>query len=235
MPDNWITALTPTAVQSLTESLTVELFTELHVSGEDGYPPGAQEYQASIHAHWRLGDAPEDDAVILRAASEQKARTEDVEFIELIVGFGRFAIVDSDSPNAYDALDARSTDLELLGAAILGPNGERWADDLDEVCDCVASFAVLVVDVEIDSRWRGAKWGLHATGAVLTELRRDAAIAALYPMSPGLEDAKERSTAAAALTTYWGQLGFTPWRNGVCILDLATVALDEHRAMLAAN
>ena len=48
-----------------------------------------------------------------------------------------------------------------------------------------------------------------------------------YPMEPGLDSETERAQAHSRLSTYWGTLGFKPFRDGVHVLDLALITLDD--------
>ena len=96
--------------------------------------------------------------------------------------------------------------------------------DLDE-------SSVLILDrVWIRPEWRGNGLGPIVAACVIARLGRGCRFAACYPApfeTPQSDDDHDRSVKA--LSRIWAKVGFTPWNDGVWMLDLST---DAARAAL---
>jgi hypothetical protein len=223
----------------LSDTLRVSLSTELDADEDSGgCPPGAQDYYAEFTVTWYPEHGlhvTKDAESTLRRLAEASGSDLTGDAVQLPVGHGHFLVVDTFSPDVYDALDAREGDLEKLASSLFpGESDDRslLAPDLDDVVEFVGGFAILVNSVTIDPLWRGASFGLRATGTVLEELRRGCSFAALHPMTPGTKGVAARDSSHRALSRYWGRLGFRPWRDEIMVLPLATTALDTARSQL---
>jgi len=163
--------LSPGTRDELSATLRVSLITELDADDDSGdYPPGARDYHAEFTVTWYpqhgLHVAKDADPTLRRLADAAGSDVTD-EAVRLPVGHGHFLVVDTFGPEVYDALDARESDLEKLASSLFpggSDDGSMLAPDLDDVVEFVGGFAILVNSVTTDPAWRGASFGLRATG-----------------------------------------------------------------------
>ena len=134
------------------------------------------------------------------------------------VGQGEFFWADLRSPTCWEELSGRGLDVGLVGEALFGEAFDLAK--LRSVVDLDYGRALIVNSMEIAPAWRGAGFGLLATELTIGELGRDADVAALYPMKPGLADLAERAAVNRALSEYWARIGFVDF-DGIMIRDLS--------------
>jgi hypothetical protein len=97
-------------------------------------------------------------------------------------------------------------------------------------------------NVKLVAPWRGFGLGALLAGTAIKRLSAGARVAVCYPApisepdsaaphSQDNDDARDR--AVAALQRTWGRPGFEHFRDGVFVLDLGLVTLDERLTQLA--
>ncbi|TDD53848.1 hypothetical protein E1263_27530 [Kribbella antibiotica] len=218
---------------SLLRTFSVRLSTELALPGQEHYPPGAVDYNATFSLTWYsfTTDDPSDIHLLEAIADHGKDADDGIEFT---VGHAHLVKVDLGQHGLFDALDARDADLEYLAALLFTerPNGEY---EIESELEGFNSDALLVNSAEVDPLWRGHKLGLLGTGTAIKEIGRGCGLVALDAMQPGTRGAPARRASHQRLTSYWSQLGFKPWRERVLILDLALRTFDDHLTNLVSN
>ncbi|MFD6726769.1 hypothetical protein, partial [Streptomyces sp. NPDC060131] len=122
------------------------------------------------------------------------------------------------------ACDLLSEDLLTISKALYDP---VLGDVRQDVWDRVALPGnTLVVDrVSIDPRLRGHGLGILLTGMALDYFSHGNGVIALFP-GPVERDSTPYEEACTRLGNAWARLGFTPYRDGVWILDPALTTLD---------
>jgi hypothetical protein len=96
------------------------------------------------------------------------------------------------------------------------------AEELD------ASSVVILDRLRINPEWRGNGLGPIVAACAIARLGRGCRLAACYPApfeSPQTPDGYDRSVEA--LSRIWAKVGFTPWNDGVWMLDLSSNAARE--------
>ncbi|WP_405056817.1 hypothetical protein OG474_29260 [Kribbella sp. NBC_01505] len=215
---------------SLLRTFAVRLATELTLPGEEHYPPGAVDYHASFSLTWYSFTADDpSDLQLLETIADQGTETDDG--IEFTVGQAHLVKVDLSQSGLFDALDAREADLEYL-ASLLFTERSNGEYEIESELEGFYSDAILVNSAEVDPLWRGHKLGLLGAGTAINELGRGCGLVALDAMQPGTRGAAARKASHQRLAGYWSQLGFTPWRDRVLILDLALRTFDDHLTKL---
>jgi hypothetical protein len=219
--------LSPVARRDLTAGLVVSLSAELHLPGEEPYPPGAEDYHATYSVPWYPyendnWEAGDESILTQLAGLEQTGRTHDR--ILIPVGYAHLVMVDL-YEYYFESLDAREADLDYLAEQLF--IGDSLHPELEGELQGFDQSAVLVDSVAVDPAWRGLRMGLLGTGVVLKELSRGCRFAALDAIQPGLDRERDRQESHKRLQRYWGKLGFEHWRDRVLVLDLATTALPD--------
>ena len=91
------------------------------------------------------------------------------------------------------------------------------------------SASVLVLDrLWIEPDWRGNRLGPIVAACAILRLGRGCRLAACYPApfeSP--QQGADRERSVEALGRIWAKVGFTPWNDGVWMLDLQSDAARE--------
>lgn len=223
----------------LRDSFRVGLSCQVALSRADADPEGAVDYALTFEVSLPVEDMQECSVRDRKALSwllgnrnqEAEAGTPTIQ-----VGHGHVVLCDLGDPSLWSVLDDREGDLEHIASAVLDPSTGELSDDLYEVIDGGLGHRLVIVnDVHVFPQWRGLSFGLLGTGLALQHLAPGSSCAALYPMEPGTEGEAERAASHARLSAYWGQLGFEPFRDGVHVLDLALITLDEAMTALGAG
>jgi len=113
---------------------------------------------------------------------------------------------------------------------------------LDDQLEVSGSQILILRNVKLVAPWRGFGLGALLAGTAIKRLSAGARAAVCYPApisepdsaaqdSQDDDDAWDR--AVAALQRTWGRLGFEHFRDGVFVLDLGLVTLDERLAQLS--
>jgi len=220
---------------SLPGELVVTLSTELRRANAEAYPPGARDYTAEFHFHWRRDFESDNldkaEKTILALAKQAGVDVGD-DVVPVRAGYAHIVVVDLLDNSLYDALDAREADLEYLASVLLTDN--EIDEELDSSLAGIGTYAILVNSVYVEPPWRGRAFGLLGTGLALAELRRGCSFAALDAVEPGATDDAERARSHQRLRQYWQRLGFSPFRDRVLTLDLGTTQFDEAMRELGA-
>jgi hypothetical protein len=137
----------------------------------------------------------------------------------------------------FTVLDGEDADLGLFAEALFDPATGQLVPELDELIDSAGTRLLILDSVRLTPTWRGFSLGVLLAGTAIKKLSGGARLAACYPVplaEPGDDDCEdgeddpvERGVATATLGEVWGQLGFDHFRDGVHVLDLNLVTLDE--------
>jgi GNAT superfamily N-acetyltransferase len=130
-------------------------------------------------------------------------------------------------PQLWEALDAMESSLETVASTILDPVSGELVDDLEELLEGLDERVLILNSVLVEPDWRGYGVGTLLAGLALQTLAPGSRLVATYPAPLTDSGGAEWETAVAKLEKVWGALGFVPFRDGVWVLDLATVDLDE--------
>ncbi|MFD3522205.1 hypothetical protein [Streptomyces sp. NPDC058653] len=145
--------------------------------------------------------------------------------------FGSIQIVVMDHhtcPQPVEALNGLGHDLLTVGTALYDSTGNLRHDLWEDLA--VPGKTVIVDTVELDARLRGRGLGVLLTGMALDYLSHGSGVIALFPGPLERDTATPYETACLRLGKAWAQLGFTPYRDGVWILDpgLTTLKATVH-------
>jgi len=158
--------------------------------------------------------------------------------VEAHVGDMNIVIVDIyDTHDPFGLLDGEEADLGLIAEVIFDAGNGRLAPDLDERLQPLGSRILILNSVRLTPEWRGLGLGVLLTGTAIKKLSSGVRAAVCYPApideltSDELDDS-ERQLAIAALDRVWAKLGFEHLRDGIHVLDLNLVTLDEHLGQL---
>jgi hypothetical protein len=148
-----------------------------------------------------------------------------------------------ETQDPFALLDGQDAELGHVAAAIFDAGDGRLDPDLDEQLEPVGSRILILHAVILAPEWRGFGLGALLAGTAIRKLSGGARAAVCYPAPlSGQTEAgpEERSdadwdSAVAALQQAWARLGFAHFRDGVHILDLSLVTLDEKLGQLGKN
>lgn len=202
---------------SVVRALRATLFVSL--SGDIGQDDsGIHDYTVLVKVRWSPDTGPDVDLDELSEMSHVDTQTYFPELIkslpqslEITVGEGSFVAADLSNPECLHLLAQRSMDLAIVGEAL-------WGEHLDlqpllSRYELANTRVLIANSMQIDPAWRGASYGLLATDLVIQRLRAGVALAALFPMGPGLTDLDERRASHERLMWYWAKIGFEPFED----------------------
>ncbi len=161
--------------------------------------------------------------------------------VDAHVGDMNIVIVDIyDTRDPFSLLDGEEADLGLIAEVIFDAGNGRLDPDLDERLQPLGSRILILNSVRLTPRWRGFGLGVLLTGTAIKKLSGGVRAAVCYPapideLTVGELDDSERQRAITALGRVWAKLGFEHLRDGVHVLDLNLVTLDEHIERLRKN
>lgn len=138
--------------------------------------------------------------------------------------------VDPYYSDTFAVLDSYDADLGLIAETVLDPHTGRVHPDLEAQLEPHGSDLLILDQVQLVPTWRGRGIGLLMAGLAVKHLSGGCQAALCYPSLLGQAEDENPATRRAAVTTLssvWSQLGFEHFRNGVHVLDLALVTLDE--------
>lgn len=194
-------------------------------------PPGNPSFIELIYTHRQFwNDSPDEEPETWHVSAD--IYDADGRTIESHVGDMEFVVVDlAENRSAFDTLDGIDGDLGAVAAAVLAPSTNELRAELDESLVSFASRILIVNRVQLVDEWRGFGLGVVLTGVAVGQLRHGCRAAFCYPASidgsaPG-NDRIRRKAAADRIAKVWMQLGFEPFRDGVYVLDLGLVTLDD--------
>jgi hypothetical protein len=137
-----------------------------------------------------------------------------------------------DTRDPFGLLDGDDVDLGAVAGAIFDLSEGGLDADLDEQLEPYGSRILILNHTKLVQDWRGFGLGALLTGIALRKLSGGVRAAACYPAplrdSEGdSDDDVRRDRAIKALSKVWAQLGFEHFRNGVHVLDLNLVTLNQ--------
>ena len=145
-----------------------------------------------------------------------------------------------DTRDPFGLLDGEEADLGLIAETVFSAGGGRLDPELDELLEPVGSRLLILNSVRLTPEWRGFGLGALLAGTAIKKLAGGGRAAVCYPAPIGERDEDELSEAAReraieAIGRAWAQLGFHHFRDGVHVLDLSLVSLDENLSRLRKN
>lgn len=186
---------------------------------------------------WLTGDEPVDRVlrrwqitVVKNAYSDEPSSSDARLAADEVIGRGTASVASiRDAANArigvIEALDAISAELEHLSVIYDDADG-WWTDDLG-LAD-PGPTALLLETLEFEPVYRGLGLGPAVLAGIIDRLGVGCSFAALEPHPIGEPfGGKPVDDAIRSLERLWTSVGFRPFRDGVWVLDLATVAFDE--------
>lgn len=208
-----VTDLRLSVVRALRDTLFVSLRGDI---GQDD--SGVHDYSVDVKVCWSPDAGPEVDLAELSELSHVDAESYLPELnkslprsLEITVGTGSFVVADLSNPECLHMLAQRSMDLAIVGEALWGENLDL--QPLLSRYDLPNTRVLIANSMQIDAAWRGSSYGLLATELVIARLRAGVALAALFPMGPGITDLEERRASHERLMWYWAKIGFEPFED----------------------
>jgi GNAT superfamily N-acetyltransferase len=212
--------------------------------GEPGHVPPASPWSITLtyqHQHyWWFGadDAPETWHVSadIPDGSEQHGGSH--------VGDMNITLVDAyETRDPFGLLDGQDAELGHVAGTLFDAGDGRLDPDLDEQLEPIGSRILILHSVRLVPEWRGFGLGALLAGTAIRKLSGGARAAVCYPAplneptQAGTDDQgdAEWDKAVAALQQAWARLGFGHFRDGVHVLDLSLVTLDENLGQLRKN
>lgn len=210
-------------VKTLRDTVYVRLTTDIEQDDS-----GVHDYTVSVEARWSPDDGPDVDLPELSLLSHVDAELYLPELnkslpetLSIPVGEGSIVIADLRDSQCLHELCHRSMDLGLVGQALWGVNHDLRP--LTDTYELAGSRVLIANSMQIRPEWRGAGYGLLAMGLVITRLQPGVALAALYPMQPGLADLEARTASNRQLAQYWAKIGFEEF-DGIMVRPYPDVA-----------
>lgn len=133
----------------------------------------------------------------------------------------------------FGLLDGEDADLGAIAGTIFDARTGQLDPDLDDLLEPMGDRILILSSVRLTPGWRGFGLGVLLAGTAIKKLSGGVRAAACYPAPiDELNDEEPDSPAAreqaiAALGKVWARLGFEHFRDGVHVLDLSLVTLDE--------
>ncbi len=133
----------------------------------------------------------------------------------------------------FGLLDGEDADLGAIAGTIFDARTGQLDPDLDDLLEPMGDRILILSSVRLTPGWRGFGLGVLLAGTAIKKLSGGVRAAVCYPAPiDELNDEEPDSPAAreqaiAALGKAWTRLGFEHFRDGVHILDLSLVTLDE--------
>jgi hypothetical protein len=136
----------------------------------------------------------------------------------------------------FALLDGEDAELGRIAETLFDADDGQLDPDLDEQLEPAGERILILHSVRLAPRWRDFGLGALLAGTAIRKLSGGARAAVCYP-APLAEsgddpDDEEWERAAASLQRVWAGLGFTHFRDGVYVLDLSMVTLDEKLGQL---
>ena len=119
----------------------------------------------------------------------------------------------------------------------------RLDPELDEQLEPTRSRILILHSVSLVPEWQGLGLGARLAGTAIRKLSGASSAAVCYPAplneltesGPDDQGDADWNKAVAALQQVWARLGFEHFRDGVHVLDLSLVTLDETLGQLRKN
>jgi hypothetical protein len=133
----------------------------------------------------------------------------------------------------FGLLDGEDADLGAIAGTIFDARTGQLDPDLDDLLEPMGDRILILSSVRLTPGWRGFGLGVLLAGTAIKKLSGGVRAAVCYPAPiDELNDEEPDSPAAreqaiAALGKVWARLGFEHFKDGVHVLDLSLVTLDE--------
>lgn len=136
-------------------------------------------------------------------------------------------------------LDGFDAELGHVAEVLFGDG--QLDPDLDEDLEAIGTQILILHHVRLAPSWRGFGLGPLLAGSAIKTLSSGARAVVVYPAplneptgaTPDGYDDDTYDQAVTALQQTWAQLGFEHFRDGVYILDLGLVTLDDRLGQLS--
>ena len=159
------------------------------------------------------------------------------------VGDMSITLVDAyETRDPFALLDGEDAELGHIAGTLFDAGDGRLDRDLDEQLEPIGSQILILHSVRLTPQWRGFGLGALLAGTAIRKLSSGARAAVCYPAplneptDTGTDDqGGEWEKAVTALQRVWASLGFEHFRNGIHVLDLSLVTLDEKLRQLRHN
>jgi hypothetical protein len=148
-----------------------------------------------------------------------------------------------DASDPFGLLDGEDADLGLIAEAIFDPATGCLHPELDQRLQPLGSRILILSSARLTPTWRGFGLGALLAGTAIRKLSAGARAAVCYPAplddatpdedADSPEDPARRQAVVATLSEVWERLGFEHFRDGVHVLDLNLVTLNESLQRLA--
>ncbi len=133
----------------------------------------------------------------------------------------------------FGLLDGEDADLGAIAGTVFDARTGQLDPDLDDLLEPLGDRILILNSVRLIPEWRGFGLGVLLAGTAIKKLSGGVRAAVCYPApidepADGEPDSPAaREHAIEALSRAWAQLGFEHFRDGVHVLDLSLVTLDE--------
>ncbi len=133
----------------------------------------------------------------------------------------------------FGLLDGEDADLGAIAGTVFDARTGQLDPDLDDLLEPLGDRILILNSVRLIPKWRGFGLGVLLAGTAIKKLSGGVRAAVCYPApidepADGEPDSHApREQAIEALTRAWAQIGFDHFRDGVHVLDLSLVTLDE--------
>lgn len=189
------------------------------------------------HHHWWY-DA--DDAVETWGVSADLLDDSGTHVVTHVGDMSIVAVDLVDTRDPFSLLDGEDADLGAIAEVIFDPATSKLDPDLDQLLEPFGNRILILDSVRLTPEWRGFGLGVLLAGTAVKRLSGGVRAAVCYPapigdLSGDEPGASERQQAIASLGRTWAQLGFEHFRDGVYVLDLNLVVLDQSLQRLRAS
>ena len=133
----------------------------------------------------------------------------------------------------FGLLDGKDADLGAIAGTVFDARTGQLDPDLDDLLEPLGDRILILNSVRLTPEWRGFGLGVLLAGTAIKKLSGGVRAAVCYPAptdepADGEPDSHApREQAIEALSRAWAQLGFEHFKDGVHVLDLSLVTLDE--------
>ena len=133
----------------------------------------------------------------------------------------------------FGLLDGEDADLGAIAGTVFDARTGQLDPDLDDLLEPLGDRILILNSVRLTPEWRGFGLGVLLAGTAIKKLSGGVRAAVCYPAPTGEPADGEpdshapREQAIEALSRAWAQLGFEHFKDGVHVLDLSLVTLDE--------
>ena len=133
----------------------------------------------------------------------------------------------------FGLLDDDDADLGAIAGTVFDARTGQLDPDLDDLLEPLGDRILILNSVRLTPGWRGFGLGVLLAGTAIKKLSGGVRAAVCHPAPIGEPGDGEPDSPAAreqaieALSRVWAQLGFEHFKDGVHVLDLSLVTLDE--------